>query len=111
MTQAVNPTIFRAYDIRGVVDVDLSEGVYEALGRAAGTYYRSRGGQRIVVARDARLTAPRHPTSGHPSRIRPTQLVRHPPSAARSAVQSEIHVARTAGWSGQVANQGEVTTT
>jgi phosphomannomutase len=57
MTQAVNPTIFRAYDIRGVVDVDLSEGVYETLGRAAGTYYRSRGGRRIVAARDARLTS------------------------------------------------------
>ena len=35
MPYAVNPTIFRAYDIRGVVDVDLSEEVYRALGRAA----------------------------------------------------------------------------
>lgn len=57
MTHSVNPTIFRAYDIRGVVDVDLSEGVYETLGRAAATYYRQRGGQRIVVGRDARLTS------------------------------------------------------
>lgn len=62
MTYAVNPTIFRAYDIRGVVDVDLSEQVYQTLGRAAGTYFRRRGaGQsrpRIVVGRDARLTSP-----------------------------------------------------
>jgi phosphomannomutase len=58
MTGVVNPTIFRAYDIRGIVDVDLSEGVYQILGRAAGTYYRRRGGRRIVVARDARLTSP-----------------------------------------------------
>jgi phosphomannomutase len=65
MTNAVNPTIFRAYDIRGVVDVDLSEAVYGALGRAAGTYFRRRnsgagpsGGVRVVVGRDARLTSP-----------------------------------------------------
>ncbi|HNP71763.1 MAG TPA: phosphomannomutase/phosphoglucomutase [Kouleothrix sp.] len=58
MTYAVNPTIFRAYDIRGVVDVDLSEAVYATLGRAAGTYFRARGGRRIVVGRDARLTSP-----------------------------------------------------
>ena len=42
MTYAVNPTIFRAYDIRGVVDVDLSEAAYHTLGRAAGTYFRQR---------------------------------------------------------------------
>jgi len=58
MTYAVNPTIFRAYDIRGIVDVDLSENVYHTLGRAAGTYFRRRGGRRTVVGRDARLTSP-----------------------------------------------------
>jgi phosphomannomutase len=58
MTYAVNPTIFRAYDIRGVVDVDLSEAAYGTLGRAAGTYFRQRGGKRVVVGRDARLTSP-----------------------------------------------------
>ncbi len=58
MSLAVNPTIFRAYDIRGVVDQDLSEQVYGTLGRAAGTYFRQRGGSRIVVGHDARLTSP-----------------------------------------------------
>jgi phosphomannomutase len=58
MPYAVNPTIFRSYDIRGVVDVDLSEAVYQTLGRAAGSYFRARGGVRIVVGRDARLTSP-----------------------------------------------------
>ena len=62
MMYAVNPTIFRAYDIRGVVDVDLSEDVYRTLGHAAGIYFRRRntaaGARRIVVARDARLTSP-----------------------------------------------------
>jgi phosphomannomutase len=57
MIEAVNPTIFRAYDIRGVVGADLSEAVYTTLGRAGGTYFRARGGRRIVVARDARLTS------------------------------------------------------
>ncbi|HEX5691671.1 MAG TPA: phosphomannomutase/phosphoglucomutase, partial [Roseiflexaceae bacterium] len=57
MTNAVNPVIFRAYDIRGVVDTDLSEPVYATLGRAAGTYFRARDRRRIVVARDARLTS------------------------------------------------------
>src|SRR5215216_7457749 len=58
MTYAVNPTVFRAYDIRGIVNVDLSEIVYHTLGRAAGTYFRQREGRRIVVGRDARLTSP-----------------------------------------------------
>src|SRR5688572_22121039 len=58
MPYAVNPTIFRSYDIRGIVDVDLSEAVYQTLGRAAGSYFRARGGARIVVGRDARLTSP-----------------------------------------------------
>ena len=63
MPFAVNPTIFRAYDIRGVVDVDLSEVVYHTLGRAAGTYFRRQGGGRIIVARDARLTSPAYATA------------------------------------------------
>src|SRR4051812_6040299 len=62
MADAVNTSIFRAYDIRGLVDVDLSEQVYNTLGRAAGTYFQRRksssGTQRIVVGRDARLTSP-----------------------------------------------------
>src|SRR4029079_7402330 len=63
MTYAVNPQIFRAYDIRCVVDFDLSEAAYHTLGRAAGTYFRRRNadkasGPRIVVGRDARLTSP-----------------------------------------------------
>jgi len=57
MPDAVNPTIFRAYDIRGIVDIDLSEAVYYRLGRAAGTYFRRHAGRSIVVARDARLTS------------------------------------------------------
>jgi phosphomannomutase len=57
MAVALNPTIFRAYDIRGVVDVDLDAALYETLGRATATYFRARGGQRLAVARDARLSS------------------------------------------------------
>lgn len=58
MTAAINPTIFRAYDIRGVVDVDLSLAVYTTLGRAVGSYFRRRGARTMVVGRDARLSSP-----------------------------------------------------
>jgi phosphomannomutase len=58
MNIPINPAIFRAYDIRGIVGADLSEAVYQRLGRAAGTYFRSRGGRRVVVGHDARLTSP-----------------------------------------------------
>lgn len=53
----IDPSIFRAYDIRGIVGRELSEAVYEVLGRAAGTLFRRRGSQRIVVGHDARLTS------------------------------------------------------
>jgi phosphomannomutase len=55
----LNPTIFRAYDIRGVVDADLDEGVYRRLGLAVGVYFAGQGLRRLVVARDARLSSPR----------------------------------------------------
>lgn len=54
----LNATIFRAYDIRGVVGVDLDESVYQRLGQAVGTIFRGRGGRSVVVARDARLSSP-----------------------------------------------------
>jgi phosphomannomutase len=58
MALALNPTIFRAYDIRGVVDLDLDESIYTLLGRAVGTIFRSQGRQTIAVGRDARLSSP-----------------------------------------------------
>jgi hypothetical protein len=59
MGGALNSTMFCAYDIRGIVEVDLDEGIYALLGRAAGTLVRNEGRRRIVVARDARLSSPR----------------------------------------------------
>ena len=42
----INPTIFRAYDIRGVVGQELSEAVYHVLGQAAGTLFGRRGSKK-----------------------------------------------------------------
>ncbi|MFQ3662406.1 MAG: phosphomannomutase/phosphoglucomutase [Chloroflexaceae bacterium] len=58
MGVTLNPTIFRAYDIRGVVGSDLDEAVYVRLGQAVGACFGSQGPRRIVVARDARLSSP-----------------------------------------------------
>ena len=49
-------SIFRAYDIRGVVGETLSAEVAEAIGRAIGSEARSRSLNRIAVARDGRLS-------------------------------------------------------
>ncbi len=46
--------IFREYDIRGVVDVDLTPQVTEALGRGLGTAFLRDGARRVGVARDVR---------------------------------------------------------
>ncbi len=58
MALALNPTIFRAYDIRGVVDVDLDESIYARLGQAVGTIFLGQGRRTMAVARDARLSSP-----------------------------------------------------
>ena len=54
----VSPDIFRAYDIRGVVSENFSTAVVREIGRAIGSKAYGRGLQRIVVARDGRLTGP-----------------------------------------------------
>jgi phosphomannomutase len=59
MAEAINPSIFRAYDIRGLVDVDLTEQTMHTLGQAAGTFFRRHGGQVLVVGRDVRPSSPR----------------------------------------------------
>ena len=53
----VNPQIFRAYDLRGIVDEDLNEEIVESLGKAHGTYMKRRGVTKAVVARDCRATS------------------------------------------------------
>jgi phosphomannomutase/phosphoglucomutase len=50
----MNPTIFREYDIRGVVDKDLTRETVRELARGAGSYFARRGIKRITVGRDCR---------------------------------------------------------
>ncbi len=51
--------IFREYDIRGVVQSDLTPDNVQALGRALGTAFRREGATRVGVARDVRLSGER----------------------------------------------------
>lgn len=39
----LNSAIFRAYDIRGIVSIDLDAALYTRLGQAIGTLLRGRG--------------------------------------------------------------------
>jgi phosphomannomutase / phosphoglucomutase len=54
----VDPTIFRAYDVRGVVGKSLTKDVARLLGQAIGTVMREKGLPEIVVGRDGRLSGP-----------------------------------------------------
>lgn len=54
-----NPLIFREYDIRGVVERDLTSDVVVQLGKGIGTFLRRRGAGRVTVGRDGRLTSER----------------------------------------------------
>lgn len=59
MTDFLIPAeIFRAYDIRGVVNKSLTIEIVEAIGRALGTTVLARRETTIVVARDGRLSGP-----------------------------------------------------
>ena len=53
----INPDIFKAYDIRGIVDKDLSPELAELIGKAFGTYLIERGTKDVLVGRDTRLTS------------------------------------------------------
>ena len=55
----LNPAIFREYDIRGVADTELLSADVADLGRALGTLLRRKGGRRINIGRDCRLSSPR----------------------------------------------------
>ena len=54
-----NPGMFRKYDIRGNAERDLSDPVVTALGRAYGSVIHRRGGRRVALGRDCRLSGPR----------------------------------------------------
>ena len=54
----VNESIFRDYDIRGIVGRDLDEQFAEVFGKAFGTYLIRRGTGEVIVGYDARESSP-----------------------------------------------------
>src|SRR5688572_18337723 len=55
----IAPEIFKAYDVRGIVDKTLTEAAAEQIGRALGTVGARKGLKKFVVGRDGRLSGPR----------------------------------------------------
>jgi phosphomannomutase/phosphoglucomutase len=55
----ISPTLFREYDIRGLVDKDLTEEAVFLVGKALGTRVRDAGGKSVVVGRDCRESGAR----------------------------------------------------
>ncbi len=58
MAHDLDPGIFKAYDIRGIVDRNLTPDAVRAIGAALGTEARERGLREIAVGRDGRLSGP-----------------------------------------------------
>lgn len=54
----IKPDIFRAYDIRGLVDVDFDPEWVELLGKACGAYFLRRGFSSAVLSHDCRHSSP-----------------------------------------------------
>jgi phosphomannomutase/phosphoglucomutase len=54
----LDPGIFRAYDIRGVIDKTLDSGIAYQIGQAVGSAVMERKAGPVVVARDGRLSGP-----------------------------------------------------
>jgi len=57
MTKTINPQIFREYDIRGLVDQDLTRDSVERIGKSIGTYICRNGGKTITVGYDMRVSS------------------------------------------------------
>ena len=55
----MNPRIFREYDIRGLVDKDLTDEVVRLIGLGFATCLSRQGKRRVAVGRDGRLSSPR----------------------------------------------------
>ena len=55
----ITPTIFRAYDIRGVVDEGLTEEAVRLIGQALAGQVLAAGLKQLAVGRDGRLSGPR----------------------------------------------------
>ncbi len=55
---SLSKTIFKAYDIRGIIDKTLDAGVARKIGHAFGLAAVARGEKSVVIGRDGRLSGP-----------------------------------------------------
>src|SRR5437773_2227736 len=53
----LNPHVFRAYDVRGLVGQDINPDVFRQVGRAYATLIRRQGGRRVAVGQDNRVSS------------------------------------------------------
>src|SRR5438105_6475364 len=53
----LNPHVFRAYDVRGLVGQDINPDVFRQVGRAYATLIRRGGGRRVAVGQDNRVSS------------------------------------------------------
>jgi phosphomannomutase / phosphoglucomutase len=58
--KAIHPGVFRAYDVRGIVDTDFDPEWVERLGRALGAYFKAKGDGRAVIGHDCRHSSPEY---------------------------------------------------
>jgi len=58
INMTLSPSIFRAYDIRGIVGKTLTEENVFAIGKAFASLVREKGGGQVVIARDGRISGP-----------------------------------------------------
>jgi len=61
--KSIDPSIFKAYDIRGIVDRTLTEDGARAIGAAFGSEASASGVKEVAVGRDGRLSGPRLATA------------------------------------------------
>ena len=59
MPMHIDPTIFKAYDIRGIVGKNVDETFAEHLGRAFGSEALAAGEKAVAVGRDGRISGPK----------------------------------------------------
>jgi len=55
---SLSKTIFKAYDIRGVIGSTLDEGIAGRIGQAFGSAALAKGERKVVIGRDGRLSGP-----------------------------------------------------
>ena len=66
----ISNSIFKAYDIRGIIDKTLDDQVAFQIGQAFGAAALAKGQKKVVIGRDGRLSGPSlsaalHPRAGH----------------------------------------------